>query len=276
VYSSLGLLLNKFNPVNDLDPGISEMAFVNKSAKLDDNVTIGPFSVIRAGVTIGENSIIFPQVFLGQDVRIGKNVIIYPGVKIYHHCKVGDDCVIHANSVIGSDGFGYSQSKEGKFKKIAQIGNVVLEDRVEVGANTVIDRATMGSTIISSGAKLDNLIQIAHNVEIGNDTAIAAQAGVAGSTKIGRNVMVGGQAGFVGHINIADGTQIQAQSGVTTNVENQNARIYGSPAIDYRNYLKSYAIFRHLPELQKRIGQLEKVIREMEKKNETERPSRKK
>jgi UDP-3-O-[3-hydroxymyristoyl] glucosamine N-acyltransferase len=260
VYASLGILLNIFDVEEQLKPGISNLAFVNPDAKIGANVTISPFSYIGAGVSIGDDVIIYPHVFVGQDVTIGASSKLYAGVKIYHSCIVGTGCVIHSNTVIGSDGFGFARSQNGTFSKIAQVGNVHIEENVEIGANTVIDRATMGSTLIRKGVKLDNLIQIAHNVEIGEDTAIAAQAGVAGSTHIGSNVLVGGQVGVVGHIRIADGVQIQAQSGIAANVDNEGERLYGSPAIKYIDYLKSYSVFRKLPELQKRLNDLEKEL----------------
>jgi UDP-3-O-[3-hydroxymyristoyl] glucosamine N-acyltransferase len=197
---------------------------------------------------------------VGEYCAIGADVTLYPGVIIYHHCVIGDRCIVHANTVIGSDGFGFSKGENGHFVKIAQVGNVVLEEDVEVGANTVVDRATMGSTVIRKGVKLDNLIQVAHNVEIGQDTVIAAQAGIAGSTKIGRNVMIGGQAGFIGHIEVADQVQVQAQSGVAASVTTPGEKVYGSPALPYRAFLQSYAVFRELPVLLKRIEALEQEI----------------
>jgi UDP-3-O-[3-hydroxymyristoyl] glucosamine N-acyltransferase len=260
VYASLGVLLETFNAEEQLLPGVSSLAFVHKDAVLGANVTISPFSYVGAGARIGDDVIVYPQVFIGEKVRIGASSKLYAGVKVYHNCVVGKECVIHSNTVLGSDGFGFARSENGSFSKIAQVGNVCIEDKVEIGANTVIDRATMGSTMIRKGVKLDNLIQIGHNVEIGEDTAIAAQAGVAGSVHIGRNVLVGGQAGFVGHISIADGVQIQAQSGIATSVSSEGERIYGSPAIKYIDYLKSYSIFRKLPELQRKLNELEKEL----------------
>ena len=260
VYASLGILLEKFNASEKLQPGISSLAFVHPDASIGENVTISPFSYIGANADIGDNVVIYPQVFIGENVRIGASTKLYAGVKVYHSCVIGEWCVIHSNSVLGSDGFGFVRSENGAFSKIAQVGNVCVEDKVEIGANTVIDRATMGSTLIHTGVKLDNLIQIAHNVEIGEDTAIAAQAGIAGSTHVGRNVLVGGQVGIVGHITIADGVQVQAQSGISTSIENEGERLYGSPAIKYIDYLKSYSIFRKLPELQKKLNELEKEL----------------
>jgi UDP-3-O-[3-hydroxymyristoyl] glucosamine N-acyltransferase len=202
-------------------------------------------------------------VYLGPGVTIGENTILYPGVRIYHGCKIGANVAVHAGTVIGGDGFGFAPQSDGTFKKVPQIGNVVVEDNVEIGSNATIDRATIGSTIIKKGAKLDNLIQIAHNAEIGENTVIAAQTGISGSTKIGNNVMMGGQAGIVGHITIADGTRINAQSGVTKSVKTPNSAISGSPAFDYTSTLRSQAIFRNLPELEKRIADLEQVIKQL-------------
>jgi len=261
VYASLGVLLNAFNKEETLETGISSMAFVHPNATIGSNVTISPFSYIGSGAHIGDDVVLYPQVFIGENVSIGASSKLYAGVKIYRDCIIGKECVIHSNSVLGSDGFGFARSGNGAFSKIAQVGNVRVEDRVEIGANTVIDRATMGSTLIHKGVKLDNLIQIAHNVEIGEDTAIAAQAGVAGSTKIGSNVLLGGQVGVVGHINIADGVQIQAQSGIATSVDTEGERLYGSPAIKYIDYLKAYSVFRKLPELQRKLNELEEELK---------------
>jgi UDP-3-O-[3-hydroxymyristoyl] glucosamine N-acyltransferase len=200
-------------------------------------------------------------VYIGNDCEIGDNVKIYPGVKIYHNCKIGNNVIIHANAVIGSDGFGFSKDEAGKYIKMHQLGNVVIMDDVEIGANTVIDRASLGSTVIHKGVKLDNLIQVAHNVEIGDDTVMAAQVGVAGSTKIGKNCMVGGQVGFVGHLKVADGAQIQAQSGIAGSVKEENAKLYGYPAIDYNTYLRAFATMKTLPDMAKKLRALEKEIR---------------
>src|SRR6185437_6235843 len=205
------------------------------------------------------------QVYLGDSVTVGENSILYPGVKIHHDCVIGKNVCIHAGCVIGGDGFGYAPQADGSFKKIPQIGNVVVEDNVEIGANTTIDRSTIGSTIIKSGAKLDNLIQIAHNVEIGMNTVIAAQSGVSGSTKIGKNVMIGGQAGIVGHIHIADGSKINAQSGVGKSIKKPNTAVTGSPAYDYTLALRSQIITRNLPELEKRIKNLEELVEQLKK-----------
>jgi len=262
VYESLGLLLSKYEAEQNLE-GISEFAQIDPEACVAENVYIGPFAVVSKRAHIGKGTKIYPHAFVGQDCRIGEKVKIYPGVVLYHNTQIGARCTIHANTVIGSDGFGYAKGENGHFSKIAQIGNVVIEDDVEIGANTVIDRATMGSTVIKRGAKLDNLIQVAHNVEIGENTAVAAQAGIAGSTKIGKNVMIGGQSGFVGHISVADQVQVQAQSGVATSISQAGEKVYGSPALPYRSYLQSYTIFRDLPALLRRLEALELQIEEL-------------
>ena len=227
---------------------------------MGENVFIGAFTYISENVKIGNAVKIYPGVFIGSNVKIGDNTVLLPGVKIYHDCVVGKNVTIHAGSVIGGDGFGFAPQADGSYKKVPQIGNVVIEDFVEIGSNATIDRATIGSTIIHSGAKLDNLIQIAHNVEVGTNTVIAAQAGVSGSTKIGNNVQIGGQAGIVGHIQIADGTRINAQSGVSKSIKTPNAAVTGSPAFDYTSALRSQAVSRNLPDLEKRVAELEKLI----------------
>ena len=258
VYSSVALLWEKFADQINQRSGIASTAVILDSVDLGEDVYVGEGTVIEHNVMLGDNVRIYPQVYIGPDVKIGRGTILHPGVRIYHGCEIGSDCIIHANTVIGSDGFGFAPQEDGQFKKVPQLGNVVVEDDVEIGSNCTIDRATMGSTIIRRGAKLDNLIQIAHNVEIGQNTAIAAQTGISGSTKIGKNCLIGGQVGFVGHIKIADRTQIQAQSGIAAAVEQEGSKLYGSPALPYQQYLKSYAIFRKLPDLYKRILRLER------------------
>lgn len=207
---------------------------------------------------IGENTIIYPQVYIADNVVIGHNCIIYPGVRIMKDTVIGDRVIIHANAVIGADGFGFVKNEQNIYEKIPQIGNVVIEDDVEIGSNCVIDRASIGSTWICKGVKLDNLIQIAHNVKIGENTVIAAQTGIAGSTTIGKNCMIGGQVGIVGHITIADGTMIQAQSGVASSILIPNTKVYGSPAIAYHSFLRSFAVFKKMPELIKDLRNLKK------------------
>ena len=263
-YTAFAALLSKYQEiVSQQMVGIQEPSYISKSAKLGEKIFVGAFAFIGEHVVIGNNVKIYPQVFLGDHVHINDNVVLYPGVKIYHDCIVGKNSTIHAGSVIGSDGFGFAPQADGSFKKVPQMGNVVIEENVEIGANATIDRATIGSTIIRSGAKLDNLIQVAHNVEVGNNTVIAAQAGVSGSTKIGNNVMIGGQAGIVGHIQIADGSKINAQSGVSKSIKLPNSAVTGSPAFDYTSALRSQALSRNLPEIEKRIKELEMLIKQL-------------
>jgi UDP-3-O-[3-hydroxymyristoyl] glucosamine N-acyltransferase len=242
--------------------GIQQPSYIAKTASYGENVFVGAFTYVGENVRIGTNTKIFPGVFIGDNVTIGNSTIIHPGVKIYKDCLVGDRVTIHAGTVIGSDGFGFAPQADGTFKKVPQIGNVIIENEVEIGANTTIDRATIGSTIIKAGAKLDNLIQVAHNVEIGNSTVIAAQAGISGSTKIGKGAMIGGQAGVVGHLQIGDGAKINAQSGVSKSIEAGKA-VTGSPAHDYTAALRSQAISRNLPQLEKRVKELEALVKEL-------------
>lgn len=266
-YSSFATLLDKYQQIRTQQlTGIQQPVYIDPSAKTGDNIFIGAFAYLGEKVVVGDGSKIFPGVYLGNNVIIGNNTILYPGVKIYHDCVIGSNVVIHAGTVIGSDGFGYAPQQDGSLKKVPQIGNVVIEDGVEIGANTTIDRATIGSTLIRSGAKLDNLLQIAHNVDIGNNSVIAAQSGVSGSTKIGKNVMIGGQAGIVGHIQIADGSKINAQSGVSKSIKIPNSAVTGSPAYDYTAALRSQAISRNLPQLEKRIKDLEDLVQLLLKK----------
>ena len=268
IYASLADLLHLFGEAFGDEYTVSPMASISKKANIHENVTIEAFAQIEDNASIGSGSVIMGQTYIGKNVKIGKSCLVYPGAKIYKDTVIGDGCIIHSNAVIGSDGFGFAPLKDGTFKKIPQIGNVIIGDQVEIGANTVIDRATMGSTIIQSGVKLDNLIQIAHNVEVGKNTVIAAQAGIAGSAQIGAHCQIGGQAGIVGHISIADGTLIQAQSGMTKAVKKSGTKWYGSPAIDYNNYLKSFAIYKNLPDLQARINDLEKIIKQLKSTSE--------
>ena len=243
--------------------GIQQPVYIDASAKIGDQVYVGAFAYIGEKVVIGNGVKIYPNAYIGNSTVIGDNSIIHPGVKIYHNTVIGKNVAIHAGTVIGSDGFGFAPQADGSYKKVPQMGNVVIEDSVEIGANTTIDRATIGSTVIKSGAKLDNLLQIAHNVEVGNNSVIAAQAGISGSTKIGNNVMIGGQAGIVGHIQIADGSKINAQSGVSKSIKTPNTAVTGSPAFDYTSALRSQAVARNLPELEQRIKALEKILQEL-------------
>jgi UDP-3-O-[3-hydroxymyristoyl] glucosamine N-acyltransferase len=263
-YSSFAVILTAYSEIAKANlTGIQEPSYISDSAKLGDKVFIGAFAYLGKNVILGNNVKIYPQVFLGDNVSIGDNSILYPGVKIHHDCVIGKNVSIHAGTVIGGDGFGYAPQSDGTYKKVPQIGNVVIEDHVEIGANTTIDRSTIGSTIIKEGAKLDNLIQIAHNVEIGVNTVIAAQTGISGSTKIGKNVMIGGQAGIVGHIQIADGSKINAQSGVGKSIKVPNTAVTGSPAYDYGQALRSQILSRNLPEIEKRIKNLEQLVEQL-------------
>ncbi len=263
-YLAFASLLNKYQEMmKDQLTGIQQPSYVHPTAKLGEHIYIGAFTYVGENVHLGNYSKLYPGVYIGNDVTIDDNTVIHPGVKIYHDCVIGKEVIIHAGTVIGCDGFGFAAQTNRKYKKIPQIGNVIIEDFVEIGSNVTIDCATIGSTIIRSGVKLDNLIQIAHNVEIGTNTVIAAQAGISGSTKIGKNVMIGGQAGIVGHLQIADGSKINAQSGVSKSLKIPNSAVTGSPAYDYTSALRSQAISRNLPELEKRISELEKIIQQL-------------
>lgn len=265
VYAAIASLLEIFNPQEKRKAGISTQAVVAPDAELGTGVYIGPASVVETGARLGNDCVIHAQVYIGEKVVLGRKVTLFPGVRIYAGCTLGDNCIVHANTVIGSDGFGFAPQKDGTYTKINQIGNVIIEDNVEIGANAAIDRATMGTTIIRAGVKLDNLVHIGHNVEVGENTVIAAQTGIAGSTKIGKNCLIGGQVGVAGHVNIANGTRIQAQSGVASSIEQTNTSIFGYPAFGYRDYIRSYAVFRQLPDLYKRLYRLEKQLQDMEK-----------
>jgi len=259
-YESFRKLLEIYNKLKNNQIGIDSSAFIDKTAKLGENIFIGALTHIGKDVKIGEGTRIHPQCFIGDNVSIGDNCILHAGVRIFNDCIVGNNCTFQANSIIGSDGFGFAPNSDGEYHKVPQIGNVVIEDNVEIGANTTIDRATLGSTVIRNGVKLDNLIQIAHNVEIGENTVIAAQTGIAGSTKIGNNCMIGGQVGIVGHLTIADEVKIAAQSGISSSVKEKGAIIQGSPAFNIGDYKRSYVFFKKLPELYKRIQELEKEL----------------
>lgn len=263
-YSAFAVLLTKYKElVTQQLIGIQQPSYIAASAKLGENIFVAAFAYIGSNVQIGNNVKLFAGVFLGDNVTVGDNTILYPGVKIYNDCVLGKNVTVHAGTIIGSDGFGFAPQPDGSFKKIPQIGNVIIEDSVEIGANATIDRATMGSTIVKAGAKLDNLIQIGHNAEIGNNTVIAAQAGVSGSTKIGDNVMIGGQAGIVGHLTIADGSRINAQSGVSKTIKEPNTSVTGTPAYDYTSSLRSQVAVRNLPELEKRVKELENMVQHL-------------
>lgn len=262
-YSAFATLLTKYQELKQQQlKGVQEPSFISKTASYGENIFIGAFAYLSENVKVGNNSKVYPGVFLGDDVEVGENCTLHAGVKIMHGCKLANNITIHAGTVIGSDGFGFAPQPDGSFVKVPQIGNVVIEDNVEIGANSTIDRATIGSTVIKKGAKLDNLIQIAHNVEIGYSSVVAAQAGISGSTKIGNGVMIGGQAGVVGHLQIGDGAKINAQSGVSKNIEPGKA-VTGSPAHDYTSALRSQALSRKLPELEKRLKELEQELKKI-------------
>ena len=254
-YLSFQVLMNLYNEMKGRKSGIEEGAVFHETAKVGENVYVGAFTCVSEKVKIGDDSQIYPQVFIGKNVKIGKNCNIYSGVRIYDYCVIGDHCIVHSNTVIGSDGFGFQPTKDG-YQKIPQLGNVVLEDDVEIGANCTIDRGTIGSTVIGKGTKIDNLIQIAHNVKIGRNNVIAAQAGIAGSTVIGDWNQIGGQVGIVGHITIGNQVKIQAQSGVNSSAKD-NEILYGSPAINASEYRRNYVHFRNFSQIVKRIIDLE-------------------
>lgn len=254
-YLSFQILMNIYQEMQGRKTGIENGSSIDETAILGDDIYIGAFTYISEKVRIGDGSQIYPQVFIGKNVKIGKNCKIFSGVRIYDYCVIGDNCIVHSNTVVGSDGFGFQPTKDG-YNKIPQLGNVVVEDNVEIGANCTIDRGTIGSTIIGKGTKIDNLIQIAHNVKIGQNNVIAAQAGIAGSTTIGDWNQIGGQVGIVGHINIGSQVKIQAQSGVNANAEDGEI-LYGSPAISAGDFRRNYVHFRNLTEIVKRINNLE-------------------
>lgn len=260
-YTAFAKLLELYNQIKNEKKGISSLAFISKSAVIGEGAYIGEFAYIGDNVVVGENTKIFPHVFLGDNVKIGSETTLFAGVIIYSDNIIGNNCTIHGGVVIGADGFGFAPQQDKNYKKIAQIGNVIIEDNVEIGSNTTIDRATLGSTIIRKGAKLDNLIQVAHNVEIGENTVIAAQTGISGSTKIGKNCMIAGQVGFVGHLSIGDDVKIGAQSGVSGNLKDGSI-FMGSPAIDISIHRRALVHFKNLPEIVRRLDQLERRINE--------------
>ena len=258
-YQSFAKLLEVYNTISRDKKGIESNAFIDSSATIGKDVYVGGLAYIGKNVKIGDNAKIYPQCYVGDNVTIGANTTLFPGVKVYSDCEIGKDCTFHAGVIIGSDGFGFQPQGE-SYQKVAQIGNVIIEDHVEIGANTTIDRATLGSTIIRKGVKLDNLIQIAHNVEVGENTVIAAQTGVAGSAKIGKNCMIGGQVGIVGHITIADDVKIAAQSGVAGAITKQGEILQGSPAFGIGDYKRTYVLFRKLPDMEARLRELEQKL----------------
>ncbi len=262
-YESLAKLLTLYEMSKPKKTGIDPLAYIAASAKIGKEVYIAPFAYIGENAIIGDNTAIYPHATVCENAKVGNNSILYPNVTVYHDCKIGNNCILHAGCVIGADGFGFAPSPEG-YEKIPQIGIVVIEDNVEIGANTCVDRSTMGATIIHKGVKLDNLIQIAHNVEVGSHTVMASQAGIAGSTKIGEWCMFGGQVGVAGHIKIGDHTNVGAQSGIAKTLKGYKS-IMGSPAIDAKQFFKSSAAFKNLPEMYLSISQLQKEVKELKK-----------
>lgn len=254
-------LLEYHNQLRNQKSGIEPNSQIHSSAELGENVYVGGFTYISENVKIGNNVVIYPNCYVAEGVSIGDGTIIYSGVQLCSETKIGANCTVHSNTVIGADGFGFSPKPDGTYEKVPQIGNVIIEDNVEIGASCTIDRATLGSTIIRKGVKLDNQIQIAHNVEINENTVIASQTGIAGSTKIGKNCIIGGQVGIVGHLKIGDFVQIQAQSGVNNDVPD-GTKLYGSPSMDASDFRKSYVYFRNFPSIVKRIEDIEKEFKQ--------------
>ena len=267
-YQSLARLLDFYERIKrKKHVGISSLAYIHENAKIGKNVYISGFAYISEGAKIGDNVKIFPNAFIGENVVIGDNTVINAGVTIYEDCYLGNNCIIHSGTVIGSDGFGFAPKTNENSQKVPQVGNVVLEDHVEIGSNTTIDRATLGSTQLKKGVKLDNLIQIGHNVEIGERTVMAAQVGVSGSTKIGKDCMIGGQVGFAGHLYVADKVRVAAQSGIGHSINEEGRVFQGSPALDLKEYQRSFVVYKKLPELYREIDDLKKEIEELKKQN---------
>ena len=261
-YECVAKLLQMYDAMKPKKSGIDPLAFISPKAKVGKDCYVGAFAYIGDGVELGDGCQIYPHAVIYDNAKVGNNTTLYPNVSIYHDCRVGNNVIIHSGSVIGADGFGFAPGADG-YDKIPQIGIVTIEDNVEIGANTCIDRSTMGSTYIRKGAKLDNLIQVAHNAEVGENTVMAAQGGIAGSTKVGKWCMFGGQVGMAGHISIADGTQVGAQAGITNTIKKAEAPIIGSPAIDAKTYMKAYAVYRRLPEIYQQLNALKKEVEEL-------------
>ncbi|MFO7922832.1 MAG: UDP-3-O-(3-hydroxymyristoyl)glucosamine N-acyltransferase [Bacteroidales bacterium] len=264
-YQAVAELLRLREKMEPVPSGIERDAYVDSRAQIGNEVYIGHFSVISAGAVIGNNARIYPHVFIGKNVVVGDSTVIYPGTRIYPECRIGSECTLHSGVVVGGDGFGFAPRSDSNYTKVPQVGNVIIEDHVEIGSNTTIDRAMIGSTILRKGVKLDNLIQVAHNVEIGENTVIAAQSGIAGSTKIGAGCMIGGQVGIIGHITIADGVKIAAQSGVGVSITDKDDIVQGSPAFHYGRYQRSYILYKKLPELYQQIRKLENEMDDMKR-----------
>lgn len=265
-YACFAKLLDLYNQAVEKEPKIEEGSYISPSAKIGNNVYIGAFVYISDNVEIGDDTHIYPNTFVGDNTKIGDNCRVFSGVNIYRDSFIGNYCTLHSGVVIGADGFGFAPNSENNYQKVPQIGNVIIEDHVEIGAGTCVDRATLGSTIVRKGVKLDNLVQVGHNVEIGANTVIAAQTGIAGSAKLGKNMMVGGQVGIVGHISLADGTLIGAQSGVPKTIKKEGTVLLGSPAYDADDYKKAYMGFRRLPQILDRLRALENELKELKSK----------
>lgn len=262
-YASIAKLLNYYEQSKPKKVGVEQPSFISESASVGEQAYVGAFAYVGEKATIGKNVKIYPNVYIGDGAAIGDDTILYAGVKIYAGCKVGKNCILHAGVVVGSDGFGFAPTADGSYDKIAQVGNVEIKDDVEIGANTTIDCATMGSTIINDGVKIDNLVQIAHNVEIGKNTVIVAQVGVAGSAKIGENCLIGGQVGIAGHLRIGNNVKIGAQSGISNDVKD-NSMLWGTPAFSHRDFMKSYAVFKNLPKLRSDVIDLGRKMKDQE------------
>jgi UDP-3-O-[3-hydroxymyristoyl] glucosamine N-acyltransferase len=266
-YAAFATLLTKYQELKTQNlSGIQSPSYIASSAQLGENHFVAAFAYIGEQVQIGNNVKIFPNVVIGENVKIGDNVILHPGVVVYADCVIGNNITIHSGAIIGSDGFGFAPTTEGSFQKVPQLGNVIIEDNVEIGSNTTIDRATIGSTIIKKGVKLDNLIQVAHNVEVGENTVIAAQTGLSGSTKVGKNVMMGGQVGTAGHLSIADGVKVAGKSGITKSIVNAHTTITGFPAAEHSTALRSQIHMKNLPNLEKRVKELEILVAQLSQK----------
>jgi UDP-3-O-[3-hydroxymyristoyl] glucosamine N-acyltransferase len=257
-YEAFAALLRLYEQSKPKKSGISKQASISKSAKVGKDIYVGEFTVVSDNVILDDGVQLYPQVYLGDRVTIGEGTILHAGVKVYEGCVIGAHCVIHSGAIIGADGFGFAPNQENNYEKVPQLGKVIIEDHVEIGANTTVDRSTMGATILRKGVKLDNLIMVGHNVEIGENTVIAAQSGVSGSSKIGKNCMFGGQVGLIGHITIANGVKIAAQSGISKDIKEEGIVIQGSPAFEFGPYQRSMAIFRNLPKLVNQINDLDK------------------
>jgi len=262
-YESFAALLRLYEQSKPKKSGISKLASISDKASMGKELYVGEFTVVSENASIGDGVQLYPQVYVGDHVKIGEGTILHPGVKVYEGCEIGANCVLHAGAIVGGDGFGFAPNKENNYEKIPQVGKVIIEDHVEVGANTTVDRATMGATILRKGVKLDNLVMIAHNVEIDENTVIAAQSGISGSTKVGKNCMFGGQVGLIGHINIASGVKIAAQSGITKDIKEEGIVIQGSPAFEFGPYQRSYLLFRNLPKIREQINDLERKVDRM-------------